>query len=312
MADATTKIGDVLLDFFEKEMKDVIDTDVVVDIADNIEKAVKDGADNVWSKIGKTITENDDISKGLLKTLFDEDSLKLIKDNGLSDDSIIDILGKKLSKADNVVDVKNSIINNLPDEFKKKGIGFINNTDDTIIEELIDANDDKMLGNAIKYGLNDKTIEAIEEKGVTSDIIDQMLKEEYKVSEKGKVYGSTINEKLKSLKNDQYTSANDQAAYRFGMGVKDLENEIQDTESREKLLKKFNLSEDATDNQLYAAIERGRQSRVANPTFGDNALYHKVPQRGMGGVSLAFLVQNMSSKRGQMSNAELYGQAPPY
>lgn len=52
--------------------------------------------------------------------------------------------------------------------------------------------------------------------------------------------------------------------------------------------------------------------RAQNPRFSDYMGYHKVPQRGAAIIGTAYLVNNMSDRRGQMSNNELYGQAPPY
>lgn len=59
-------------------------------------------------------------------------------------------------------------------------------------------------------------------------------------------------------------------------------------------------------------IRMNRSNYMENVSMKDHLLYHKVPQKSAVVVGGAWLVSNMSSRRGQLTNAELYGQQTPY
>lgn len=48
------------------------------------------------------------------------------------------------------------------------------------------------------------------------------------------------------------------------------------------------------------------------PDLGDYIGHYRVPQLAAGSLATAYIVSNMSKKRGRQSNAQLYGQQPPY
>lgn len=48
------------------------------------------------------------------------------------------------------------------------------------------------------------------------------------------------------------------------------------------------------------------------PDLGDYIGHYRVPQLAAGSLATAYVVSNMSKKRGRQSNAQLYGQQPPY
>ena len=51
---------------------------------------------------------------------------------------------------------------------------------------------------------------------------------------------------------------------------------------------------------------------MARPQVADHLGHRKLPQKGAAVVGGSWLVSNMSARRGQMSNNELYGQSSPY
>lgn len=57
-------------------------------------------------------------------------------------------------------------------------------------------------------------------------------------------------------------------------------------------------------NMLYEARNR-------NASLSDNLGYHKIPQKAVGAMGTAWLVNKLASDKGQQSNAQLYGQ-PQY
>ena len=77
-----------------------------------------------------------------------------------------------------------------------------------------------------------------------------------------------------------------------------------------------NFGIDPKDARNMPAVQQqvvsGAVERIQNPGFMSHMGYHKVPQRGAAFVGTAYLVNNMAGRKGQQSNAELYGQSRPY
>lgn len=80
-----------------------------------------------------------------------------------------------------------------------------------------------------------------------------------------------------------------------------------------KQLEKF-ISEAKSGNpgNALTVAQGNRDNYINNPTFGDQMIYNRVPQKAAVVVGGAWLVNNMSASRGQLSNAQLYGQQTPY
>ncbi len=80
-------------------------------------------------------------------------------------------------------------------------------------------------------------------------------------------------------------------------------------ESTEDFVKK---SLDGDTTGAMGVLDAHKKDFASNPTFMDSMNAHHVPALAGGGVGLAFLVNQMSAKKGRQSNAELYGQRSPY
>jgi hypothetical protein len=71
--------------------------------------------------------------------------------------------------------------------------------------------------------------------------------------------------------------------------------------------------EDDSDSGAYSYIKNKYNESIKNgPNMVDKMWGYKIPQKTLGVGTTAFLVSSMFSKRGQQSNAELYGQQTPY
>lgn len=132
----------------------------------------------------------------------------------------------------------------------------------------------------------------------------------------GNKYDSTISSGIDDLKkargtvsDDDYRSMienfNDSVGFRQRDGI-----------SRERF--------DADKTSLINSLQEGRyddakellgrhkKGYINEANAVDAAFAYKVPQVGLGALGTAAIVSNMSSSKGQQSNAELYGQQTPY
>lgn len=78
--------------------------------------------------------------------------------------------------------------------------------------------------------------------------------------------------------------------------------------------KKYGIGTDNVHSaeKVEALLTKNVGERLSKAGVRDFAGVHKVPQRGAALVGTAFLVNNMSQRKGQQSNSELYGQSAPY
>ncbi len=65
------------------------------------------------------------------------------------------------------------------------------------------------------------------------------------------------------------------------------------------------------DREMAEAGAVRERSKTDGTPLG-YAMNRKLPHKAAGALATVFLVSNMNSSKGQQSNAELYGQAPPY
>lgn len=65
-----------------------------------------------------------------------------------------------------------------------------------------------------------------------------------------------------------------------------------------------------SDEAMEAALSATLHQRASNPNWMDKAGYRKYPQLAAGIGTTAWLVSRLSESKGQMSNAQLYGQQP--
>jgi hypothetical protein len=89
-----------------------------------------------------------------------------------------------------------------------------------------------------------------------------------------------------------------------GSGAFDVQN---------KLAKKMGVApEDITENAVRQYYGNQKNRLSTNGTINDRLEYYQVPKIVAGGGATAFLVSKMAGKKGELSNAELYGQQSPY
>ncbi|MCY7866092.1 hypothetical protein P8918_13625 [Bacillus spizizenii] len=73
-----------------------------------------------------------------------------------------------------------------------------------------------------------------------------------------------------------------------------------------------NLLKSGKGDAAVDLAKRNAKNYAGSANMMDKAVAHKLPQKGAVVVGGAWLVNNMSSSRGQQSNAQLYGQQQPY
>lgn len=167
-----------------------------------------------------------------------------------------------------------------------------------------------------KYDSNSKTL-AQDYKGLKYDQEDmekvaQEIREEVTsnpkttnktVGDASKVRSEGVNPKRKNT-----GGIYDWKSERIDEQIKSLRND-KSPEMKDLLKKEMNTSsyEDALPQKI-----RQLNQQKENITISDKAMYNKVPQKVAAGGMTAWMVSNMSDRRGKQSNAELYGQDTPY
>lgn len=155
------------------------------------------------------------------------------------------------------------------------------------------------------------------ENGVRDNIsghFDTLLKDEVAARKAKKVTNNAMEDAIKNKSgNKVQAQMNTRIDRDFEKRSKALEGALGNTAEMEKLGKQWGVEGEKNQDTLQKHIDGWKASQIKDgPTTMDSMWAHKVPQKVGGLGAGAWLVSNMSSSKGQMSNSALYGQSTPY
>ena len=117
---------------------------------------------------------------------------------------------------------------------------------------------------------------------------------------------------IKKLGKRKYESKDDYARFVRSKDVKELNNNIKNKVEdvyESDLAKNIGVTKGMTPEQIFEAQKKYVSAATKDDLgIADSLAYHKVPQIATGIGSTAWLVNKMSSDKGQQTNAQLYNQ----
>ena len=123
---------------------------------------------------------------------------------------------------------------------------------------------------------------------------------------------TNVDDMIKKLGKRKYESKDDYARFVRSKDVKELNNNIKNKVEdvyESDLAKNIGVTKGMTPEQIFEAQKKYVSAATKDDLgIADSLAYHKVPQIATGIGSTAWLVNKMSSDKGQQTNAQLYNQ----
>lgn len=123
---------------------------------------------------------------------------------------------------------------------------------------------------------------------------------------------TNVDDMIKKLGKRKYESKDDYARFVRSKDVKELNNNIKNKVEdvyESDLAKSIGVTQGMTPEQIFEAQKKYVSAATKDDLgIADSLAYHKVPQIATGIGSTAWLVNKMSSDKGQQTNAQLYNQ----